>query len=236
MAVGYVKTIWANYVAPALDSINMNKIEQGIYNAHDTLTDIISGNIVVGKAKEAESLPVDNVYPPQLSPIGSLVAFAGATLPYGYLECDGQDVTRVGDYTSLFGVIGTTYGAGNGTTTFTIPDLRGQFIRGLASDDDVDPDGETRVIGSIQTDGTKKHYHFGLGGWQGYGTTPLVEGQTIPSWTAITGYIGGPVFGGDPLAEATTGKSSYPKDEDDTESVDESRPTNMAMYYIIRAL
>lgn len=63
-------------------------------------------------------------------PIGALLAFAGATAPDGWLLCAGQDVSRV-TYGALFAVIGTTYGAGDGSTTFTLPDLRGRVPAGL---------------------------------------------------------------------------------------------------------
>ena len=56
-------------------------------------------------------------------PAGALLDFAGAAAPSGYLICDGSAVSR-NTYATLFGVIGSTYGAGNGSTTFNLPDLR----------------------------------------------------------------------------------------------------------------
>lgn len=58
-------------------------------------------------------------------PPASLFMFAGATAPSGYLLCDGAAVSRT-TYANLFSLIGTTYGSGNGTTTFNVPDLRGR--------------------------------------------------------------------------------------------------------------
>lgn len=55
--------------------------------------------------------------------VGTLFAFAGDTAPAGYLLCDGSAVSRT-TYANLFTVIGVTYGAGNGSTTFDLPDLR----------------------------------------------------------------------------------------------------------------
>jgi microcystin-dependent protein len=63
------------------------------------------------------------------SPIGTIVMFAGANPPPGWLLCDGSAVSRF-DNAALFSVIGTTYGIGNGTTTFNLPDLRGRFPLG----------------------------------------------------------------------------------------------------------
>lgn len=65
-------------------------------------------------------------------PVGGIVPFAGATAPSGYLLCDGAQVNRV-TYKSLFDVIGTTYGAGDGSTTFNLPDLRQRFPLGKAA-------------------------------------------------------------------------------------------------------
>ena len=53
---------------------------------------------------------------------GSLMPFAGSTIPTGWLNCDGSAVSRT-TYADLFAVIGTTYGAGDGSTTFNIPNL-----------------------------------------------------------------------------------------------------------------
>lgn len=74
-------------------------------------------------------------------PVGSIFDFAGATAPGGYLLCGGQDVSRT-TYAALFAVIGTTYGAGNGTTTFTLPDLRGRVAAGK---DDMNGSAANRI-------------------------------------------------------------------------------------------
>jgi microcystin-dependent protein len=62
-------------------------------------------------------------------PIGSVTAFAGSAAPSGWLLCGGQTVSRT-QYSGLFLTIGTTYGAGDGSTTFALPDLRGRTIAG----------------------------------------------------------------------------------------------------------
>src|SRR5690349_17632806 len=56
-------------------------------------------------------------------PVATIVPFGGSTSPPGWLIADGSEVSRT-QYADLFAVIGTTYGAGNGTTTFNLPDLR----------------------------------------------------------------------------------------------------------------
>lgn len=63
------------------------------------------------------------------TPVGSVVDFAGSTAPATWLLCFGQAVSRT-DYASLFAVIGTTFGAGNGSTTFNLPDARGRVSAG----------------------------------------------------------------------------------------------------------
>lgn len=63
-------------------------------------------------------------------PVGSVFHLAASSVPPGYLECNGAQVSRT-TYAALFATIGTTYGAGNGSTTFNLPDLRGEFIRGF---------------------------------------------------------------------------------------------------------
>ncbi len=65
------------------------------------------------------------------APTGSVQAFAGPTtaIPSGWLLCDGSEVNRI-DYGALFTVIGTYWGAGNGSTTFNLPGLQNRFLVG----------------------------------------------------------------------------------------------------------
>lgn len=65
-------------------------------------------------------------------PVGTIHAFAGATAPAGYLLCDGSAISRT-TYASLFSVLSTTYGAGNGSTTFNVPDFRGRVPMGAGT-------------------------------------------------------------------------------------------------------
>ena len=85
-----------------------------------------------------------------LTPAGTVIYTARSTAPTGYLAADGDAVTRT-TYATLFSAIGTTYGSGDGSTTFNLPDLRGEFIRGLDSGRGVD---SGRTLGSAQADAT----------------------------------------------------------------------------------
>jgi microcystin-dependent protein len=63
-------------------------------------------------------------------PAGCVTAFAGSgTVPAGWFVCDGHEVSR-GEHPELFAAIGVTYGDGDGSTTFNLPDFRGRFLRG----------------------------------------------------------------------------------------------------------
>lgn len=64
-----------------------------------------------------------------VTPIGSVIPFAGSSAPTGWLLCFGQNVSR-STYANLFAVIGTTYGVGDNSTTFGLPDLRGRTVAG----------------------------------------------------------------------------------------------------------
>lgn len=81
-------------------------------------------------------------------PTGTIVASARATTPDGFLLCNGAAISRSA-YTDLFSAIGTAYGAGDGSNTFNIPDLRGEFIRGADNGRGVDGG---RALGSTQSD------------------------------------------------------------------------------------
>lgn len=65
-------------------------------------------------------------------PIGSIISYGGAVTPSGYLPCDGAAVNRT-TYANLFTAIGTAWGAGDGATTFNVPDLRGRSPVGVGT-------------------------------------------------------------------------------------------------------
>lgn len=74
---------------------------------------------------------VANVAVPPV-PVGVVEAYAGVNVPYGWLLCDGSAVSRT-TYPDLYSAIGTTYGAGNGSTTFNVPDMRGRHPIGAGT-------------------------------------------------------------------------------------------------------
>lgn len=69
-------------------------------------------------------------------PPGTLIHYAGRTVPSGWLIANGANVSRK-DYAALFAAIGTTYGAGDGSTTFGLPNLNGRFLEGTTSTSEV---------------------------------------------------------------------------------------------------
>jgi len=84
-----------------------------------------------------------------LVPTAALIPFAGTTAPEGFLLCDGSAVSRTA-YAALFARIGTTYGPGDGATTFNLPDLRGRAIVGK---DDMGGVAAGRITGASGVDG-----------------------------------------------------------------------------------
>lgn len=88
-------------------------------------------------------------------PTGTVIHVASAAAPTGFLKANGAAVSRT-VYANLYSAIGTTYGPGDGSTTFNLPDLRGEFIRGLDDGRGVDAG---RALGSAQGDAFKAHAH-----------------------------------------------------------------------------
>ena len=88
-------------------------------------------------------------------PTGTILTFGASNPPSGFLECNGSAISR-STYASLFSILSTTHGAGDGSSTFNIPDLRGQFVRGWDNSAGVDA---SRAFGSSQTDQNKNHTH-----------------------------------------------------------------------------
>lgn len=93
---------------------------------------------------------------------GTIIAFGGASAPAGFLACDGSAISRT-TYADLFTAIGTTWGVGDGSTTFNLPDLRGAFLRGTSTHGtNTMADGNAfagPLVGSFENDQMQGHYH-----------------------------------------------------------------------------
>lgn len=90
-----------------------------------------------------------------INPTGAVIMYGGSTAPTGYLLCDGSAVSRT-TFAALFAVISTTYGSGNGTTTFNVPNTKGVFVRGTGSQT-ISGSTYTGTQGTSQNDTTKKN-------------------------------------------------------------------------------
>jgi hypothetical protein len=92
------------------------------------------------------------------TPAGAVMPFAMNSVPTGWLAANGAAVSRA-TYATLFAAIGTTYGAGNASTTFNLPDLRGYFVRGAGTNGSGVASG---TFGAKQADDFKSHNHLAL--------------------------------------------------------------------------
>jgi phage-related tail fiber protein len=167
--------------------------------------------------------PTDNndvvrkAYADYMAPPGAVMAFARSSVPTGWLKCNGAAVSRT-TYANLFAAIGTTYGAGDGSTTFNLPDLRGEFIRGYDDGRGVD---SGRGFGTAQLDAFQGHFHQPkppmTSFWGNNGSTS--SGQPTGSTYAYETTTGGPV---------SDGTNGTPR------TAAETRPRNVALMYCIK--
>lgn len=160
-------------------------------------------------------------------PSGLVLPFAGPYVPAGYLLCDGTSVPQ-SSYPTLFAAIGFAWGLGSdsGATTFSLPDLRGQFLRGVDAGAGVDPDTLTRTaplggnvgdaVGSYQGSLVGPHNHTLTTG-SGWGGN---NGGVRPYWDS-----------GDRTAGSATGTTDG---NGGTGTGAETRPTNAYVNYIIK--
>ena len=158
-----------------------------------------------------------------LVPAGMVNAFAGTTAPTGYLICDGSAVSRT-TYADLFAVVGITYGAGNGTTTFNLPDLRGEFIRGFDAGRGVDPG---RVNGSNQK-GTASVYDYATAQTFGLFKPTITSGEDFGADPYIVGDYPGVVVA------AANADNIYAAGGNIPDVFGVVRPRNIAMNYCIK--
>ncbi|MBX4336509.1 phage tail protein [Bartonella raoultii] len=176
-----------------------------------------------------------------LYPSGFIGTFAMRNIPDGWLICDGKAYSRI-TYRSLFEAIGTAWGAGDGFSTFHVPDLRGVFLRGLDSGRNIDAQ---RDFASIQKDLMHAHQHKG----QTLSTEHLLDKEHY--WDGNTTDILGyklRLFEGGVLANFTGVESEYidgyliePYSVDHSPDVNlertgegETRPINMSVLFCIK--
>jgi len=154
-----------------------------------------------------------------LVPAGAVMAFAMNSAPTGWIECSGNAVSR-STYADLFAAIGTTFGTGDGSTTFNLPNLRGEFIRGWDNGRGVD---DTRTFGSSQVDALTDHNHTvrseGQSSDDGDNLRNTDNDNNAPSRTSFTNRVMGV---GDFI------------DDSSTVTATETRPRNIALMYCIK--
>ena len=175
-------------------------------------------------------------------PTGTVFCRAASVVPTGYLECNGAAVSRT-TYSALFGIIGVQYGTGNGSSTFNLPDLRGEFIRGFDHGRGVD---SNRSMASAQAAGNHAHTHGVSGTTSNKSLTGSVNAisETFEVSGSVSGVFSKQSASGQrtPITSDTSGAGQFSIDasHDHTFSVtsgsagSEARPRNIAMMYIIK--
>jgi len=176
-------------------------------------------------------------------PSGAVFCIAVASVPSGYLECNGAAVSRT-TFAALFAVIGEEYGAGNGSSTFNVPDLRGEFIRGFDNGRGVD---NNRSIASSQSDQNDSHTHSFSATTSNKSLTGEVKkiAETFAGSGEATGVFtktSSIVAGATPSRVDSSPSGSFSMDASHTHTLSgstgsqggEARPRNIAMMYVIK--
>lgn len=150
------------------------KVPSGGITSNELATNSVTATKIVDGAVTSAKLNSDAIS--ALMPTGTVLPFAGLNLPGNtgdWLFCDGDAISRT-TYSSLFGIIETTYGVGDGSTTFNIPDLRGRVIAGQDDMGGASADRLTGLSGGVNGDN--------LGATGGSETHTLTTSE-IPSHT-----------------------------------------------------
>lgn len=178
----------------------------GVYLNQNTSTLIVSDgtNVYLG----------DNGTNNETAPSGIIVSYAGPNIPAGYLLCNGIAISRT-TYAALFAAIGTTWGSGDGSTTFNIPDLMNLFTRGASS---------AAPVGTYESSMLKTHTHL----VNDPGHAHTYQQPIYPSGTASGGPS--PTVG---IASASTNLATTGITVENTGGF-ETRPENKRVYYMIK--
>lgn len=134
-------------------------------------------------------LPSANFDPAYTLQPGDVAYFARNTAPSGYIKANGAAVSRT-TYAALFAAIGTTFGNGDGSTTFNVPDLRGYFPRGFDDGRGVD---SGRTFGSNQSHAVQDHWHYfgaNVDYYRGSVYPAVTDAQNEPRGVNTTGVLG----------------------------------------------
>ena len=126
----------------------------GDLSVSGAITGNVTGNVTgtaTSATNDGNGNNIASTYLPAV--VGAVVAFAGSTTPQGWLLCDGSAVSRT-DYAALYAVIGTTYGAGDGSSTFNLPNLVDKFVEGSATSGTVKSAGLPNITGTLLGSGS----------------------------------------------------------------------------------
>lgn len=133
----------------------LNDVQEEISHVIEGAAITLNGAITTQLFQAINALIVAQV---QAVPTGTVLSYMGteASIPGGYMPCDGQAVSRT-TYAALYSKLGNLHGAGDGTTTFNLPDLRGYFLRGVDRGRGIDPG---RAMGTSQGSDNLSHTHL----------------------------------------------------------------------------
>jgi len=170
---------------------------------------------------------------------GIVFAYAGTTPPPGWLLCNGQAVSRT-VYANLFARIGTAHGAGDGVTTFNLPDYRGRFLRGVDGGAGRDPDRGSRFamntggntgdnVGSLQGHAFQSHTHSQYAHRHSYGVS---GSPPAIAWTGGSYYLSWTTNQTDWTTAVNMDAGAYGANSQATYG--ETRPVNAYVNYIIK--
>ncbi len=188
---------------------------------------------------------------------GTIDLWPTETPPTGAYECNGQALSRIND-ARLYGIIGTMYGSPD-PSSFRVPDLRGQFVRGWSHSSGVDPDAASRTnrgdgaagdhVGTKQADQIRSHSHsFSSGGslsldfrnspqaWDPFGNSLGICSGVAAHCAAVEGNnspIGGGGGGNLDIAGVISGIAMSMSGSTDPTGGTETRPTNVNLMYVM---
>jgi len=229
---------WTSILVGQSNDPSLAQIKGSVLEDRGISGDKLIEETITGTEIASETLTIDKFSDSLtrlLVPVGSIISYGGPvdSIPSGWLYCDGRLLSKE-DYTVLYNTLGQTWGGSSENETFNLPDLRGEFLRGVSDGTGRDPDTAFRTprnsggntgdaVGTMQEHQFERHRHGLVGRYRDADTASIAKWFNSSNHVS-PGHTQGPIKDVNITTNAMSATGG-----------NETRPRNASVYFIIKA-